>query len=46
MNSFELITVINKPISQESVKTLQFVMKIEEEMSRMIEDHMLNIAIA
>ncbi len=46
MNHFELITVINWPVNQESIKTLENAMKIEVDLSRLIEDHMLNIAIA
>ena len=46
MNHFELITVIDWPVNQENVKTLENAMKIEDDMSRLIEDHMLNIAIA
>jgi hypothetical protein len=41
------VTVISRPTgSQESLAILRDALKIEEEISRLIEDHYLNIAIA
>lgn len=45
-NAFELITVINKPYNLESLNSLKCIFKIEEDLSKLLDDHFLNLAIA